>query len=181
MNAQPRSAAARRADLQAEAAVLGIDEAYISVLVEAFYARVRHDPNLGPVFAAAIGNDWSPHLATMKLFWSSVALNTGAYAGKPVPAHAKHLDDEGTPIREAHFAVWLRLFEETLRDTAPSEGAVRYFMTRAKRIADSLSLALFGVPGLGGQTRRHGMPRSSVSTSPRGPALSSPLVSSRKD
>ena len=144
-----RSAEQRRAEIQARAAALSIDDAYISTLVDTFYGRVRADPLLGPVFERAIGDDWAPHLATMKDFWASVAFNAGRYSGKPVP---KHQALEG--VRERHFDIWLALFEQTLADTAPSAGAPAYFMERAERIAASLKLAMFGLPGLppqGGQ------------------------------
>src|SRR5690606_23250096 len=64
----------------------GIDEAMIDALVEGFYAKVREDDFIGPIFAERI-DDWGPHLAQMKLFWSSVALSTGVYQGRPMPKH----------------------------------------------------------------------------------------------
>lgn len=137
-----RSAEERHQDILDQAAALGIDEAYISTLVETFYTRVRGHAVLGPVFETAI-QDWPPHLATMKKFWASVALAAGTYSGKPVPAHAKHRH-----IQQWHFNLWLALFEQTLRDTAPTPGAVPYFMDRAERIAQSLQFAMFGLPGL---------------------------------
>jgi len=137
-----RSAEERREDILARAAELGIDDAYISRLVDTFYTRVRAHPLLGPVFNEAI-TDWEPHLTTMKDFWASVALNAGRYSGKPVPAHARH-----RTIAPWHFDIWLGLFEQTLRDTAPTPGAAPYFMERANRIAQSLQFAMFGFPGL---------------------------------
>ncbi|MEZ6010738.1 MAG: group III truncated hemoglobin [Hyphomonas sp.] len=141
--ARLRSAEERRAEIQATAAALGIDEAYISLLVETFYGRIRAHELIGPIFETAIGDDWDHHLETMKAFWASVALNAGRYSGKPVPAHKKHAS-----IQPWHFKIWLALFEQTLIDTSPTPGAVTYFMERAERIAQSLQLAMFGVPGL---------------------------------
>lgn len=137
-----RSAEERRQDIVAQAAALGIDEAYISTLVDTFYTRVRAHPLLGPVFDVAI-SEWGPHLSRMKDFWASVALNAGRYSGKPVPAHTKH-----SHIEQWHFGIWLDLFEQALIDTAPNPGAVDYFMERANRIAQSLQLAIFGYPGI---------------------------------
>lgn len=142
--ARLRSAEERRAEIQANAASLGIDEAYISLLVETFYGRIRAHELIGPIFETAIGKDWDSHLETMKAFWASVALNAGRYSGKPVLAHKRH-----TSIQSWHFKIWLALFEQTLKDTSPTPGAVTYFMERAERIAQSLQLAMFGVPGLG--------------------------------
>lgn len=139
-----KSAAERRQKIQDHAASIGISEAYISQLVDTFYQRIQEDAALGPIFAKAIGsNDWAPHLVTMKNFWSSVALSTGHYSGQPVP---KHKAISG--LEKEHFALWLSLFEATLKETAPSPEAVPYFMERANRIAESLKLAIFGMPGL---------------------------------
>lgn len=137
-----RSAEERREELRASAAALGIDEVYISTLVDTFYTRVRAHPVLGPVFDGAI-SDWGPHLETMKDFWSSVALGTGRYSGRPVPKHAQHRH-----IQQFHFNLWLALFEQTLRDTAPTPETIPFFMERAARIAQSLQYALFGLNNL---------------------------------
>ena len=142
------SARERRAELQRKANAIGIDEAYISRLVDAFYERVRADPRLGSIFDEIIGDRWSHHLPRMKDFWASVALHAGTYSGQPVPAHMKL-----TRVQRSDFQIWLRLFRETLELTAPTPEATDYFMERAQRIAESLQLAMFGFPGL---PRQHG-------------------------
>ena len=50
-------------------------ENQIAMLVDRFYAKVRSDERLGPVFNAAIG-DWPAHLAKLSDFWSSAMLTT---------------------------------------------------------------------------------------------------------
>lgn len=138
-----RSASERRQEIQAAAAAMGINDAYISTLVDTFYARIREHAVIGPIFEDAIGDNWDPHLAKMKDFWASVALSAGRYSGKPVPAHQKHKQ-----IQPWHFNIWLSLFRQTIEETVPSPEAAQYFMERAERIAESLQLAMFGVPGL---------------------------------
>ncbi|MEO9900542.1 group III truncated hemoglobin [Nisaea sp.] len=138
-----RSRPGSRDDLRADAAAMGITDTYISTLVDSFYTRIRADAVLGPIFERRIGDDWDPHLARMKAFWGSVALYTGQYSGKPVPVHYAI-----TEIEAGHFDHWLVLFEQTLEETAPTPGVVPYFMERARRIAESLKLAIFGVPEL---------------------------------
>jgi hemoglobin len=128
----------KRVEIRARAAEIGIDEAYISRLVECFYARVRADAMLGPIFENAIGGRWESHLGRIKAFWASVALNSGAYSGRPVPVHQSL---EGVSAR--HFEHWLALFRQTLSETAPSAEAVEYFTLRAERIATSLQAAMF--------------------------------------
>ena len=51
-------------------------EAALPALLDRFYARVRADAALGPVFNDAV-EDWDRHLATLADFWSSVMLTTG--------------------------------------------------------------------------------------------------------
>lgn len=137
----PAGAAARReAAVQRLRDETGIDEAMIDALVEGFYARVRNDALIGPIFADRI-TDWAPHLKQMKLFWSSVALSTGVYQGRPMP---KHLP---LPIDARHFDRWLELFAETARTLCPSVAA-DHFVERARRIAESLELGVANASGV---------------------------------
>lgn len=138
MTYQIRSAEDRRREIQENAERLGIDEAFVSNLVENFYTRVRAHPLLGPVFQNEIDDNWAPHLATMKDFWSSVAMNTGRYSGKPFPAHMKL-----TGITPAHFNIWLALFRLTLEELSDTAETVDYLMERANRIARSFQLGMF--------------------------------------
>lgn len=115
-------------------AATGIDEDMIRRLVHAFYARIRSDEVLGPIFAARIA-DWDPHLERMCAFWSSVMLMTGRYHGRPMPAHAP------LPISGAHFDRWLALFAETAARECPPAAADR-FVERARAIAESLELGI---------------------------------------
>ena len=56
-------------------------------LVDAFYVKVRADPELAPIFDRAIPGDWGPHLTKMYAFWSSMMLTSGRYKGNPVAIH----------------------------------------------------------------------------------------------
>jgi hemoglobin len=131
----------RRADIvSAIQAETGIDEAMIHDLVHGFYDRVRRDDLLGPVFEAHV-DDWTPHLERMCEFWSSVALMSGRYHGRPMP---KHLP---LPVDGRHFDRWLRLFEETARDLCLPRAA-DHFIERAHRIAESLELGVASAHGV---------------------------------
>jgi len=125
-------AAAARARKQAEAAAIGIDDAFVSRLVDTFYARIRDDALLGPIFAERIG-DWPWHLDRMKRFWRSILMNSGEFSGNPM---ARHLAIPG--LDEAHFAHWLELFYATLRELESDPAATRLVGARARMIADSL-------------------------------------------
>ena len=133
--------AERRAQLTADIAEkTGITEAMIERLVRAFYAKVRTDALLAPIFESRI-RDWEPHLAQMCAFWSSVALMTGRYHGTPM---VKHLP---LPVDAAHFDRWLALFAETAREICSPEAAA-HFVERARRIAASLELGIAGGRGV---------------------------------
>jgi hemoglobin len=138
---EPESPARRRAAIVEQIrAETGIDEPMIARLVDAFYDRVRADPLIGPVFAERI-SDWGPHLAQMRLFWSSVALMSGFYHGRPMP---KHLP---LPVDARHFDRWLELFEATAAEVCPPAAAA-HFIDRARRIAESLELGVAGANGV---------------------------------
>ena len=74
----------------------------------------------------------------MNAFWASVALNAGAYSGRPVPVHQRL---EG--VLRAHFVRWLGSSATRWPRRRRALEAVEYFMLRAERIAASLQLAMF--------------------------------------
>jgi hemoglobin len=113
-----------------------ITEEDIDRLVPAFYARVRNDALLGPIFNGAV-DDWPHHLEKLKAFWSSVMLTSGRYKGNPMAAHVKH---EPHMQREA-FARWLELWQQTSEELLGPEAAAA-FQDRAGRIAESLQLGV---------------------------------------
>ena len=115
-----------------------ITEASIAELVDRFYAAIRRHAVLAPVFERAIAPDeWPQHLATMRRFWSSVMQASGAYSGNPVAVH-RAVQGLDRPM----FAHWLALFEATTTALFAPELAAT-FMTKARRIAMSLELAVF--------------------------------------
>lgn len=114
-----------------------IDEAGLARLVDAFYARVREDAELGPIFNDAIG-DWPEHLDKLKAFWSSIMLTSGRYKGQPVPAHVKH---KGRITLEL-FERWLALWAQTTNELMVPDAAAA-LQSKAARIAESLQLAMF--------------------------------------
>ena len=112
----------------------GITEEMIDTLVRRFYTHVRRNEVLGPVFQSRI-SDWEPHLERMTAFWSSVALMSGRYHGRPMDAHLP------LPVDAAHFDIWLEIFEKTAHEVCPPQAAA-HFIERAHRIAESLELGI---------------------------------------
>jgi len=115
-------------------------DAAIHELVDAFYAKVRRDPELGPVFETALHGRWEAHLPKMYDFWSSVMNTTGRYKGNPMATHTRL-----PPFPPALFARWLALFTETAHELCTPRLAAD-FEFKARRIAESLKLALYYRP-----------------------------------
>lgn len=90
-----------------------VTEAMIHDLVHAFYARVRQDAALGPIFHRAV-RDWDAHLSKLCDFWSAIMLGTGRFKGAPVAVHAQL-----PAVHAAHFAQWLLLFRQTAWEACP--------------------------------------------------------------
>jgi hemoglobin len=141
MDHEFRSAEERRAAIVAlRQTETGIDERMIEKLIRAFYARVRQDAVLAPIFEARI-SDWEPHLDNIFAFWSALTLQTGRYHGRPMAKHMPLLVDA------RHFDRWLALFEQTARDLCPPAAAER-FIERSRRVAESLELGLASANGV---------------------------------
>ncbi len=115
-----------------------ITEAGLAELVRSFYARVRRDEQLGPIFEAAV-DDWDEHLDRLTDFWSSVMLTSGRYKGNPFGAHRP------LPLDPDLFEVWLGLWRRTTAELFAPPAAAE-LNAKAERIADSLMSGLFFRP-----------------------------------
>jgi truncated hemoglobin YjbI len=107
-------------------------------LVDTFYARVREDAVLGPVFEEKLAGHWDEHMPRMYAFWTKVLLDTGEFQGN---VFGKHMALSG--IERGHFVRWLTLFRMTAIEVFGVEGASEAILV-ANRIASSLQLGFFG-------------------------------------
>ena len=117
--------------------VTEIDEPDLERIIPAFYARVRRDDLIGPIFNDAIV-DWDHHLNLLTAFWSSVMRPSGRYKGNPVAAHLKHK----AQLAPEMFDRWLSLWRSVTDELAPGPWAVA-LQEKAERIGRSLMLALW--------------------------------------
>lgn len=112
-------------------AVVDCTEEEIRALVHEFYAAVREDPMLGPIFNHHI-HDWDGHLVTLVDFWSSILRRTGRFSGAPMPKH------NALPGLTAElFEHWLALFR-TVAAGQPNQAMGEHAYAVAQRIAESL-------------------------------------------
>ncbi len=120
-----------------KAVLVGLCEADIRRLVPAFYARVRRDPILRPVFDGIIGDNWPTHIETVCSFWLyATRLDRHYNTRNFVPAHMKR-----PAIRADLLPRWFSIFAETARELcAPAQADV--LIDIAQRMADTLALSL---------------------------------------
>ena len=114
--------------------------ASLTALVHGFYADVRADPLLGPVFEEALRDRWEPHLARMVDFWSTVAMGSKSFSGN---VFGKHMALSG--VTPAHFAAWVRLWAEHTDARFPPAVAQQLQQT-AHGVARNLFRVCLGQP-----------------------------------
>ena len=85
----------------------------ISRLLRHFYADVRQDPMIGPIFNDQI-KDWNHHLEIIASFWETLIGGQSTYA-RPMPK--KHL---ALGLREEDFERWLFLWQANCRIQCPA-------------------------------------------------------------
>ena len=88
----------------------------ISKLLRHFYADVRQDPLIGPIFNSQI-RDWKHHLEIIVSFWESLIGGPRTYA-RSMPM--KHLP---LHLKEEHFERWLFLWQANCRAQLPVDAA----------------------------------------------------------
>jgi hemoglobin len=110
----------------------------ISNLLKHFYADVRQDPLIGPIFNAQI-EDWKKHLEIIASFWETVIGGPRTY-GRPMPMIHVSLQ-----LREEHFERWLFLWQANCRAQLPADTA-REMIDLSQHIAGKLRLIL-GISG----------------------------------
>lgn len=118
-------------------ALASVNEESIRNLVHQFYARVRDDDLIGPIFGREIAPErWPVHLEKMCAFWSSLLLKTRRYDGRPLSPHLRL-----TELSDEHFHRWLALFRTTAAqvfDAKDAEAAGNL----AEKIAYSFRLSI---------------------------------------
>lgn len=105
-------------------------EQEVTRLVHDFYARVRRDDLLGPIFERHVA-DWDVHLAKLVDFWSAILRGTRRFRGAPMPAHV------ALPgLHDALFQRWLQLFHRTTASLG-NDAMQAHANAMARRIAQS--------------------------------------------
>lgn len=93
----------------------------IELLVNIFYEKIAADKQLGYIFNDLAKVEWTKHLPAMYGFWENIILFTGSYHGNPMNLH-QHLHHI-TPLNEAHFEQWNKLFTGTVDELFAGKNA----------------------------------------------------------
>ena len=103
----------------------------IRSLMHAFYAAVRQDERLGPIFNGHI-SDWDAHLNKLEDFWCAILLGSRRFSGAPMPKHIALPD-----LNAELFEHWLALFHQALANQ-PNRAMQAQAELMAGKIANSL-------------------------------------------
>ncbi|WGI22586.1 group III truncated hemoglobin [Amylibacter sp. IMCC11727] len=132
---------------------IAVTRPQIEQVVHQFYANVRVDPVLGPLFNDILSKDpaiWHAHEAKITDFWSNALLYERGYDGNPMLVHSGI-----SALEPRMFTDWLNLFDATLSAILSPEIAVQW-SALAHRIGRSLRM------GVEMQSHRTGAPPNLV-------------------
>lgn len=107
-------------------------------LVHGFYAELRRDPLLGPVFAPLLDGHWDAHLERMVNFWCTALKIERRFRGDVYQRHMVLPN-----IRPEHLLRWLQLWNTHCQHSLPPALAQRA-QTVALGVGRVMHLGWFG-------------------------------------
>jgi len=113
----------------------------VRFLVHTFYAKIRKDEVLGPIFNGII-EDWDHHLEHLTSFWSSQLFLERTYKGNPIEAHRKVDAFTGYKIEAQHFGIWLNYWVQTLDEHFEGDH-VFILKNRARKMGSFIHIDIF--------------------------------------
>lgn len=113
----------------------------VSDIVRGFYAAVREDEILGPVFDSAI-SEWEEHLEKLTDFWMMQLFGGKAYNGNPIVKHQAVDRQTGGQISPFHFGIWLNLWFATIDRGFIGENA-ELLKHRARKMQTPIMIAVY--------------------------------------
>ena len=115
----------------------------VSLLVRTFYAKIRKDELLGPIFNGII-TDWETHLELLTDFWETNLLYKRKYFGNPMHAHVEVDQKCGNTINEMHFGTWINLWVQTIDELFENDDEIaQVAKNRARNMGTFLHLNIF--------------------------------------
>ena len=113
----------------------------VSLLVNAFYAKIRKNELLGPIFNGHIPDDkWPEHLSKLTDFWETNLFGVAKFKGNPSAKHVQVDANMNHSIDQVHFGKWLEIWFQTIDELFDGELA-----TKAKESARRMATGQFMV------------------------------------
>lgn len=98
----------------------------ISKLVHTFYAKIRKNELLGPIFNSHISEkQWPDHLEKLTDFWETNLFGIAKFKGSPSTKHINVDKKINHSITQTHFGSWLQLWFETIDQLFEGEVALK--------------------------------------------------------
>jgi len=98
----------------------------IRLLVDSFYAKIREDELLGPIFNGHISEEkWPEHLSKLTDFWETNLFGIPKFKGNPSAKHVQVDANLGHTVEQTHFGRWLQLWFETIDQLYEGELALK--------------------------------------------------------
>lgn len=113
----------------------------VKLLVTSFYAKIRKDELLGPIFNARI-TDWEHHLEHLTDFWETNLFFVSKFKGNPMRKHAEVDAAENHSITEQHFGVWINHWVQTI-DTLFEGEKANIAKNRARKMGTFMYIKIF--------------------------------------
>lgn len=116
----------------------------IAKLVNTFYAKVKLDEMLGPIFKAKITSKeaWVEHEIKLTNFWESTLHFKATYKGNPVAIHNAVDKDSNYSIDHNHFGRWQLLWIANINEQFEGDVA-QMAKNKARNMAHHLFLRMF--------------------------------------
>ena len=92
----------------------------LSILVNHFYAAVRKNELLGPIFNGMIPSEkWPAHLSKLTDFWETVLFGAANFKGNPTLKHTLVDNKLNHGMSQVHFGKWLELWFSSIDELYP--------------------------------------------------------------
>lgn len=117
----------------------------IEALVNQFYAKVRVDDLIGPIFNEIAKVNWDTHTKKIHNFWETLLFDADNYEGRPFPPHIP------LGLKPEHFRRWLELFFATTDESYEGQKADEIKM-RALNIGRNFQINLDALKAKGVDT-----------------------------
>jgi hemoglobin len=119
------------------------NRADIFLLVTTFYAKIKKDSFIGPIFLEVIKkDDWESHLEKLTDFWEGNLFYARNFKGNPMKAHNDVDARFNHTIEQKHFGKWLEIWFTTVEELFSGSKA-NEAKERARNIASILFLRMF--------------------------------------